>query len=115
MARTTGVAIAALTAAVVGFLVVVLVFQDKEGVGELLPAILGPFFAVLGTLSGAVVGQAAGAAGTQAAQEQATEATQLVAKTQEQAQATQAKYDALAETAPPDLVQQAKEQNPDIW
>jgi hypothetical protein len=115
MTRTLGISIAALAAAVAGFVVVVLVFQDSENVGELLPAILGPFFTVLGTLSGAVAGQAAGAAGTQAAQHQATQATQLAAQTQETANATQAKYHALAETAPPEIIQQARDQNPDAW
>ncbi len=122
MSRPVGVSVAAILAAVAGFVVVVVVFQNADSVGELLPAILGPFFTVLGTLAGAVAGQAAGSAGTEAAQEQAARATELATRMQQQVSdmqdrvaTVQARYDAVAEVAPPDVIEQARRQNPQAW
>lgn len=106
--RSVWVTVVAIVAAALGFAFSLWIFRDFDSPGELLPAILGPFFAILGTLAGAVAGHAAGAAGTEQAQQQAAQAQQA-------ADVAQEKYVAFVERADPNLVTAVKQDNPQLF
>ena len=106
--RSVWVTIVAMVVAAAGFGFSLWIFRDFDAPGELLPAILGPFFAILGTLAGAVAGHAAGAAGAEQAQQQAAQA-------REAADVAQAKYTAIVERTDPNLVAQLRLDEPQLF
>jgi hypothetical protein len=81
---TFGIAAIGIGAVLLAFTIAVLVFSDANEPAQVVVAVLGPLFGVIGTLAGYVAGQTAGAAGKEKAEERAASAQdrlEAVAKT----------------------------------
>ncbi len=76
------------------FLVAVWVFRDVDKPGEVIVAVLGSIGAAVGTLAGFVAGAKVGSEGRDKAEDRAEKAQQ--------------KYNAIVETNPPSIVDQAR-------
>lgn len=66
---TFAIALIGILVVLVAFFAAIEKFGHADNPGELIPAVLGPVTAVVGTLVGYVAGQAAGAAGKEKAEE----------------------------------------------
>jgi hypothetical protein len=78
-----------------------LVFRNADNPGELIAAVLGPVGTAVGTLAGFVAGAKVGSEGED--------------KAEGRADVAQKKYEAVVESAPADIVDQARQRYPDLF
>lgn len=98
---TFGIAIAGMVVMLAAFVVAVLVFRHASKPAEVIVAVLGPIGTAVGTLAGFVAGARVGSEGKDKAEKRADEA--------------QRKYAAVVESAPSDVVDQARSRYPDLF
>jgi hypothetical protein len=78
------IALAGIGAVLLAFVASLLAFYNVSNPGEVIPAVIGPITAVVGTLAGYVAGQTAGAAGKEKAEQRAETATADAARAEKQ-------------------------------
>jgi uncharacterized membrane protein HdeD (DUF308 family) len=98
---TFAVALVGIVVVFAGFVFAIEKFGHSDNPGELVPAVLGPLTAVVGTLAGYVAGQAAGAAGKEKADERAAD--------------NQTKMQAVLHVAPEETLARARNLHPDAF
>jgi hypothetical protein len=104
------IALAGIAAVLLALIATLLAFHSVSNPGEVIPAVIGPVTAVVGTLAGYVAGQAAGAAGKEKAEQRAEAATANSAKVEKQLGAVAGLGSAKTGE---DLMAQARERFPD--
>jgi hypothetical protein len=104
------IALAGIAGVLIAFGACLGAFFDSDNPGEIIPAVLGPVTAVIGTLAGYVAGQAAGSAGKERAEDRAAAAKDEAAQAQRQLGAVAGLGSARTGE---DLMSQARQQFPE--
>ena len=95
-------------AILIAFLVAVEKFGHSNNPGELIPAVMGPLTAVVGTLVGYVAGHSAGSVGTEKAESRADQA-------EGRASGAEARMRALLDVAPKGMLDEAERLHSDAF